>query len=140
MEVIGHHRSMELFDDYFVDIALDPKRRTLHVNWKGHLTESSMRQGCVCMLDLMLQYGPNDVLNDNTHAEGIWSGASEWMAKNWFPLMTRAGLQRFAWVYSPKRFSQISTNFTLAMMDAEQHSVRLFQNRDAATAWLHGGS
>jgi hypothetical protein len=88
------------------------------------------------MLELMVEHNLNTVLNDNTHVVGIWSGASEWGATDWFPRMKQAGLRCFAWVYSPSRFSQVSTDKTLSLMDAESFGIKMFNNILEAKEWL----
>jgi hypothetical protein len=65
---------------------------------------------------------------------GIWNDASEWVAKDWFPRMRSAGLKHFAWVYSPARLSQISTDETLE--HAEPGTAHLFHSLADAQRWL----
>ncbi|WP_229755103.1 hypothetical protein [Hymenobacter cavernae] len=74
------------------------------------------------------------VLNDNSLVTSMWSDAAEWGGRTWFPAMMEAGLEYFAWVYSPNIFSRLSTDLTI------QHTTRpvvlTFDNIDTAKAWL----
>ena len=127
---------IQLVREDFIEIAYDTEETWLHVTWKGYQTVGSVQEGCEQMLVWLTAYQTDRVLNDNTQVLGIWQGAAAWLATNWFPRMQQAGLQRFAWVYSPSRFSQVSTDTTLALMDADAVGVRVFSNLTEATTWL----
>jgi hypothetical protein len=45
-------------------------------------------------------------------------------------------MRRFAWIYSPSRFSQISTDTALAV--APPDIARVFDSKEAAEEWLRG--
>jgi hypothetical protein len=127
---------IELVCEDFIDISYDPEESWLHVNWKGYQSVDSVQQGCERMLELLAEYHADRVLNDNTNVLGIWRGAAEWLAVDWFPRMQQAGLKCFAWVYSPSRFSQVSTDMTLSLMDPEAMNVHVFYDRADAASWL----
>src|SRR6202022_770260 len=59
-----------------------------------------------------------------------------WVAAEWFPRMKQAGLKRFAWVYSPAKLTQLSTDITLSLMEPESLGVKAFHDIDAAKTWL----
>lgn len=88
------------------------------------------------MLHFMRSYAAYDILNDNTNVVGIWINVAEWMARNWFPRMKTAGMKRFAWVYSPYRFSQVSTDGTLALLDPVALGIKVFSDKSEALGWL----
>jgi hypothetical protein len=129
----------ELFRDDTINIAHEEGEAWLHVDWTGYQTVGSVKAGCERILALMVGRGLAAVLNDNTHVVGIWSGASEWGAVDWFPRMKAAGLRAFAWVYSPSRFSQVSTDATLALLPEGSVNVRMFDAVGEARAWLERG-
>jgi CheY-like chemotaxis protein len=126
----------ELFRETFIDISHDTDASLLHVNWNGYQSVDSIRQGSEKVLELMQKHNTYIVLNDNTHVLGIWRDAAEWLARDWFPRMKQAGLKRFAWVYSPSRFSQVSTDATLSLMNGEAFGVKTFYEKAEAVAWL----
>ncbi|HEU4451916.1 MAG TPA: hypothetical protein VFR81_02615 [Longimicrobium sp.] len=125
----------KLFEDTFLSISLDPEG-WLHADWTGYQAVGTVQEGCERILSLMSEHGLQAVLNDNTNVVGIWSGASEWVAVDWFPRMNDAGLRCFAWVYSPTRFSRVSTDETLSFVDPDAVGVRVFLNVDDAKRWL----
>lgn len=125
-----------LFAENFIEISFDPKAKVLHANWKGYQSVASVRAGCEAMLKFMSEKKLNKVLNDNTNVLGIWRSAAEWMATDWFPRMKSAGMASFAWVYSSSRLSQISTDETLAMVDAGKHGIKVFYDKSEAQVWL----
>jgi len=45
-------------------------------------------------------------------------------------------MKRFAWVYSPAKFSQISADTAIALIDTEDFGVRVYHDRAEALAWL----
>ncbi|QEM02575.1 hypothetical protein DIU31_003235 [Mucilaginibacter rubeus] len=75
------------------------------------------------------------VLNNNTLVKGNWSEASDWGAEVWFPAMAKAGLKKFAWIYSPSTFSRIAAGKSLpSEYDAVQ--VAFFDDIQKAKGWL----
>jgi hypothetical protein len=127
---------IDLFQESYLRIRHDTDEGWLYADWTGYQTVDSVKQGCEEILRLMVEHAAFLVLNDNTHVLGIWSGASEWVAVDWFPRMSAAGLRCFAWVYSPSRFSQVSTDETLSVMDPEAARVAVFHDIGEARAWL----
>ncbi|MEC4718610.1 helix-turn-helix transcriptional regulator [Noviherbaspirillum sp. CPCC 100848] len=119
----------------YLNISHDPVRGWLYNDWIGYQTVGSVQEGCERILDLMIEHRAFKVLNDNTRVLGIWSGAASWVATDWFPRMRGAGMQRFAWIYSASRFSQISTDTTLSLLDTGA-SVKVFYETSEAFEWL----
>ena len=60
---------------------------------------------------------------------------AEWGGTEWFPAMTAAGLQYFAWVYSPNLYSRLSTDLTLQFTTGNA-VVATFDDLTTAQAWL----
>lgn len=125
-----------LFAENFIEISYDPKAEVLYANWKGYQSVASIRAGCEAMLRFLSEKKLRKVLNDNTNVLGIWRSAADWMAADWFPRMKSAGMEAFAWVYSSSRLSQISTDDTLAMLDAGSYGIKLFYEKAEAQTWL----
>ncbi|HZW23565.1 hypothetical protein [Noviherbaspirillum sp.] len=128
---------LELYSDSSIDLLLDPDTRILHANWKGYQSMNTGVQGCAHLHEQMVRHQVFYILNDNTETRGLWMGAAEWAAREWFPQMKASGMKRFAWVYSPAKFSQISADTAIALIDTEDFGVRVFHDRPAALAWLH---
>lgn len=107
----------------------------LYVSWCGFQPYDVVIDSCEKVLDAVLETRCSRMLNDNTHIEGIWSGAAKWVALDWFPRMQAAGLERFAWVYPPSTFSRLSADRALQFMD-DQSFIRTFNDIEAASDWL----
>ena len=123
-----------IVQESYIDISREAANDWIYVNWKGFQTVKSVKAGCESILQAMSQEKLHKVLNDNTHVQGIWSGAAEWVGAEWFPRMQLAGLQKFAWVYSPSVFSQLSTD--KALNHTKEGFVRTFYAVEDAAAWL----
>ncbi|HYF04374.1 MAG TPA: hypothetical protein VEC36_13405, partial [Patescibacteria group bacterium] len=113
--------------------------KTLFVDWKGFQLIESVKNGCEQILFFLKEHNCTKVLNDNTNVTGVWSGASEWVAMDWFPRMRAAGLKKFAWVYSPSYFSRMSTDKTLDATPEDilnEKIIRVFTDKREAEEWL----
>ncbi|WP_034256589.1 hypothetical protein [Adhaeribacter aquaticus] len=118
----------------FIEISYDTEGKWIYANWLGFNTVRTVKEGCEDILQALKQYSSDRVLNDNTHVQGIWSGASEWVAVDWFPRMRDAGMKWFGWVYSPSVFSQLSTDKTLN--HTNEGFVKTFYDYEHAAQWL----
>jgi|GEM_PF-581279 len=126
----------ELYRESFIVVSLDRDGSMLYADWLGYQSVDSIRQGCEKILELMLKHRAYEVLNDNTRVLGIWRFAAEWMASDWFPRMNQAGLHAFAWVYSPTKLSQVSTDTTLSLMEPDAFNIKVFHDKEEAVVWL----
>ncbi|MFD2244996.1 hypothetical protein [Pontibacter ruber] len=107
----------------------------LYVNWRGYQNYDSIVSGCEKILYFLKETQCTKVLNDNTNVEGIWSGASKWVGRDWFPRMQVAGLKCFAWVYSPSTFSRLSADKALKHT-LDLSYIETFDDMEHAQAWL----
>lgn len=123
------------YEGSFISIRYQAEGHYMDVDWKGYQNYDSVVKGCEIMLELMKKNHCSLVLNDNTLVKGNWSEASDWGAEVWFPAMAKAGLKKFAWIYSPSTFSRIAAGKSLpSEYDAVQ--VAFFDDKTAAAAWL----
>lgn len=123
------------FTDEFITIGVDTANQWLYANWIGYQTEGTVMAGCEKMLEALQQFGLVKVLNDNSHVLGIWTPAAHWVGTNWFPRMEAAGLKYFAWIYSPSRLSQVSTNESISSTPLP-HLIQTFYNIEEGKTWL----
>ncbi|MCC3156728.1 hypothetical protein LJ737_05730 [Hymenobacter sp. 15J16-1T3B] len=123
-----------LHQDAVIHIAYDTANDWLLAEWQAEQDSFSVQAGALKMLDLLRQEGARKVLNDNRRVQTIWADAAEWGGKVWFPLMAEAGLEYFAWVYSPNVYSRLSTDLTL--QHTSKPVVLTFDSLDTASAWL----
>ncbi|MBF9142570.1 hypothetical protein [Hymenobacter properus] len=120
-----------------ITISYDHSDQWLLADWHGDQNLASVQHGALEMLRLMGQQRSHKVLNDNTRVTSMWSEAAEWGGQVWFPAMTAAGLQYFAWVYSPNVYSRLSTDLTLQFTGTDP-VVSTFDDLETAKAWLRG--
>jgi hypothetical protein len=123
-----------LYRDAVISIAQDSANDWLYAEWQAEQDAFTVQAGALRMLDLLRQAGCHKVLNDNRRVQTTWADAAEWGGTVWFPLMAEAGLEYFAWVYSPNVYSRLSTDLTL--QHTQKPIVRTFDSLDAARNWL----
>lgn len=126
--------SQLLLSEPNITISYDYENEWLYVDWLGDQDLHSVQEGCEKMLELLKSERATKVLNNNTHVTSMWSEAAEWGGKVWFPAMAEAGLEYFAWVYSPNHYSRLSTDLTLQY--TTQPIVATFDDLATAAAWL----
>ena len=123
-----------LISNSILTIDFDHTDNWLYVDWAERQDFQSVKAGCLQMLDTLKAERCTKVLNDNWRVQTIWAEAAEWGGNVWFPAMAEAGLEYFAWVYSPSLYSRLSTDQTL------QHTSRpiiaTFDDIDVARRWL----
>lgn len=123
------------YADEQVKINYSKENKWIEADWTGFQNLESVQRGCLVMLDLLKKNKCTKVLNDNTHVVGNWSEASEWGGNIWFPQMQNAGLQYFAWVYSPSTFSQLAAEKSINIM-AGSITSQFFNDCKEAEMWL----
>ncbi|KAA3436207.1 hypothetical protein [Rufibacter hautae] len=124
-----------IFQDTYISITYDQKQQYINADWIGFQTKQSVQDGCERILEAMAEFHCYKVLNDNTHVEGIWSSAAEWVGSDWFPRMRQAGMVSFAWVYSPSMFSRLSTDKSLRFT-YDTTGIEVFDSIGEAQRWL----
>lgn len=124
-----------LLDEPHITIAYDHLNEWLLADWHGDQDLASVRHGGCEMLRLLRLQRCHKALNDNTLVTSMWSDAAQWAGKEWFPAITDAGLQYFAWVYSPNLYSRLSTDLTL-QFTVGNPIVSTFDDIETAKSWL----
>lgn len=119
----------------YIAIEYDVLNNWIYANWTGDQTKDTVMAGCEKILQCLVKEQCSKVLNDNTHVTSTWADASEWVARDWFPRMSREGLRFFAWVYSPNAFSRLSTDQTLNYNIPDVIAIP-FSDIETAMAWL----
>jgi hypothetical protein len=124
-----------LLEEPHIAISYDHQNDWLLADWRGNQNLTTVQHGGSEMLRLVTMQQCHKVLNDNTNVTNMWSEASEWAGTEWFPAMMAAGLQYFAWVYSPNTYSRLSTDLTLQFTGTTP-VVATFDDIATAQAWL----
>ncbi|WP_207432923.1 hypothetical protein [Sabulibacter ruber] len=124
-----------IFKDNYITISYNQDQKYVNADWTGFQTKQSVQDGCERILEILAQYECHKILNDNTHVEGIWSSAAEWVGSDWFPRLRQAGMTSFAWVYSPSMFSRLSTDKSLRFT-YDTTGIEVFEDMNVALTWL----
>ncbi len=123
-----------LYETPHLRLSYDYFNEWLVADWTGNQDLESVQTGCLQMLEAVRSERCHKVLNDNTLVTSMWSDAAEWGGRVWFPAMAEAGLEYFAWVYSPNVYSRLSTDLTLQY--TSQPIIATFDDMETAQAWL----
>jgi anti-sigma regulatory factor (Ser/Thr protein kinase) len=123
------------YSNEYLTISCNDQQEWMEVNWTGHQHFKSVQNGGLQMIELLKSSGLKKVLNDNREVLGNWSEASDWAGKVWFPMMIEAGLQDFAWIFSPSIFAQLAAQKSFDVSDGKAN-VRFFYDIEEAKRWL----
>jgi PAS domain S-box-containing protein len=127
------------FHEYYkneeVTIAYNAEQKRLDVSWNGYQDLGTVQHGCLKMLDMLSRHGVSNVINDNREVLGTWSDASDWVGEVWFPLMEKAGLRKFAWIYSTAAFSKLSARKAVEIGTGNV-DIRFFTEMEPAVDWV----
>ncbi len=125
----------KLLTEPHITISYDHLNDWLLADWRGNQSLTTVQHGGGEIMRLFTLKQCHKVLNDNTNVTNMWSEAAEWAGTEWFPAMRAAGLQYFAWVYSPNTYSRLSTDLTL-QFTGSLPIVATFDDLATAQAWL----
>jgi len=123
-----------LYQQPNIEIYWDEKFQWIYADWIGYQTVPDIERGCEQILRLVTAKNCDSILNDHRRVEGIWTAAAEWLGRVWFADLRRSGLRQFAWIYSPARFSQVSTDETMRLVPPGL--VKTFADYESAVTWL----
>jgi hypothetical protein len=123
------------YRDEYLTITYNAEHSRLEVDWTGFQDLSSVQHGCILMWEYLKAHGVDRIVNDNTHVQGNWSEAVDWVGNTWFPMMEQAGLKYFAHVFSPSTFSQLAAQKSIDIM-AGIITTQYFTDIKLAGEWV----
>lgn len=123
------------YKDEQITIVYNDAAHQLESDWTGFQNMESVQKGGMKMLELLMHNQVYKLLNDNTHVEGTWSEAAEWVAQELIPDMENAGLKFIAWIHSPSAFSRLSAEKS-ADLALGNVVTQFFTDRPSAEKWL----
>jgi PAS domain S-box-containing protein len=129
------HKNNHFYKDEFISVKFNHAKKRIDVNWIGFQDLKSVKNGGMMMLDILSKNGANKLLNDNREVLGTWSEASDWAGSEWLPMIEKAGLKYFAWVFSSSAFSQMSARKSINVMHGNV-VTQFFTDIAEAEAWL----
>jgi hypothetical protein len=119
-----------------VEIFWQDEDQWLHVRWIGNQSMTEIQRDSEQLLRLLATKSASCVLNDLTLVESVPSELPDWHTRHWFPRLRGAGLQYFAWVYSPARYAQLPADASLVA--GMPGRARIFDDLNEAKEWLRG--
>jgi PAS domain S-box-containing protein len=123
------------YRDNYITINFNEAKMRMEVNWTGFQDFTSVKKGCLIMLDYLRNNKCYRIVNDNTNVLGDWADAVEWVGNEWFPMMEKAGLRYFAHIFSPSTFSAISAQKSIDIM-AGIITTQYFTDVKLAEEWI----
>jgi PAS domain S-box-containing protein len=124
------------YQNEHIRISFNSENKRLDVDWIGYQNLDTVQNGGMIMLEMLRINHCSKVLNDNTNVLGSWSEAADWAGTIWFPLMEKAGLKDFAWVYSPSMFSRLAAEKSVDIAIGNV-TTQFFTDLQAAEEWLN---
>lgn len=125
-----------LYQEEFLEIEQDDELGCLWADWRGYQTDTSVKTGADCLIHLMKEHQVYRVLNDNTNTLGIWMGVASWLVFDALPRARAAGMTSLAHVYGPSRFSRISFEAALLLLNSSLTDIQAFDDVESAKQWL----
>lgn len=124
------------YKDDSITITYNEQYHRLDVDWTGFQSFDSVQRGGMLLLKMLKENHCHKILNDNRNVLGTWSEASEWAGEVWFPMIEKAGLEYFAWIYSPSVFSQLSAKKSVDIAIGNV-VTQFFTDISIAEGWLN---
>lgn len=118
-----------------VEIKYNNKANYIMADYKGFHDPLSMKAVTQKLLQVINEHTYSKLLVDNSDLLGIWDGAVEWIANEWFPLVEKAGITHIAVVYSKCTFTKVSAD-NLANKLKSNIKYKTFYAKDNAVKWL----
>jgi PAS domain S-box-containing protein len=136
-QIVPKVQTDTFYQDEYITINYQKNKMRLDVDWIGYQNLESVQNGGMAMLEILQKNNCTKVLNDNTNVLGSWSEAADWAGSVWFPMMERAGLTHFAWVYSASMFSRLAAEKSVDIAVGNV-TTQFFTDLAAAEEWLNG--
>lgn len=124
-----------VYENEHIRVEYNQLQRRIEADWRGFQNQETVQTGCLKMLDMVKINKAALLLNDNTHVQGSWSEAAEWVGQEFFPMLEQAGVSHIAWIYSPSTFSQMAAQKSVDVA-VGNIVTQFFMEREGAIAWL----
>lgn len=129
-------KTATFYQDEHIKIAFNTEDKRLDVDWIGYQSFDTVQNGGMTMLEMLKVNRCTKVLNDNSNVLGSWSEAADWAGNVWFPMMEKAGLKDFAWVYSQSMFSRLAAEKSVDIAVGNV-TTQFFTDVPGAEEWLN---
>lgn len=126
---------MVLYESSFLNISHDNEMGTLSCVWTGFQTDEGIKEAGAIILGIIEEKGVKKILNDNRLVKGSWKDVASWVNEDWFPAIIKAGVTKFAWIYSKDIFARYSAKKAAGNTEI----IKVFENVEDARRWLETG-
>src|SRR5688572_5720610 len=94
-----------LYKEPNLDIEYNVLTDIIIANWHGEQSEETIMNGYEIILQKIKDHYAKALLDNHSEISGLWAGASEWVARQWFPRARQIGLKFIATIFSERKFS-----------------------------------
>ncbi len=123
-----------LFQTTCLSAHYDLHNDWLYLDWHGELTLPAVQQACVALANCYLQRPYSHILNSNELVTGVSWNVAVWLATDFLPHMSLAGIKHVAWIYSPSLRGQNLVHTVLSWLPGPL--ITTFSDVADAYAWL----
>jgi hypothetical protein len=123
-----------IFQEDFLVIEYNVVTDMIVANWKGAQTENTTMRGYEKIMQASIDHFCTALVDNHQFIVGLWAGASDWVAREWFPDARAKGLVYMAMVYSEHKFSHLSTSKTIQLICSPD--VKGFDFAHFAAQWI----
>jgi hypothetical protein len=128
--------SRSIFSEPYANVTFLPEKRQLILVWDGNPSSEEYRRPFMTMIEFGRK-NPVDSMISDISKQGIISPENrKWFEKEMMPQAVGAGLKRAAIVTSGNVFKLYYINIILAAVNKFPMTVKLFNKREEAIAWL----
>lgn len=119
----------------YLVIYYDEQEKWIYNNWIGYVSAENKKEGSLAVVEALKHYNTPFGLNSNQELVGRWDHTLNWIADEWIPMASVAGLQYYAHVVKQEALAA-SCATDMAQQAEGKFNMRLFDNWHDATDWL----
>ncbi|AUX45182.1 hypothetical protein SOCE26_066630 [Sorangium cellulosum] len=124
------------FDERWVTISWDADIQAVLAEWKGFADTRELRAALEATLDLVRKKKATRCLADCRHAGPTTQDDQRWALENWLPRTAALGVRHVAYVMPRSAIARMSLTRSVTRFDGQDLAQVLFDDIDAARAWL----
>ena len=121
--------------ELYLTTEFDSQNNWIYNDWQGLISNESVVQGSVSILQLLERTRCPYVLNDNRNLLGSWKQANNWIEQTWIPQALAAGLRYYAHIVAPGVFGQAAAE-DMHLRVGSHFQMHLFESLEEASNWL----
>jgi hypothetical protein len=117
-----------------ITIYYDTHNDWLFLDWKGELTLTAVQDACLEIARCFLQRAYPRVLNSNLQVTSMNWNIAGWLALEFMPHLSVAGVEHLAWVCAPSLWGRSVVQRIVSLLP--HFVISLFDDVEMAAAWL----